>query len=74
MWLVEYPLTHPCYYDGTSEYACKNAIVSGPPDRSTATIPPPTCDWRIGRFCGNKLGPSEYEPKHCDGTRHVLVA
>lgn len=76
IWLVEYPLTDPNHYDGTSEYACKNAInpaIEGDPVlavRSEHLI----CDWRVGRFCGRKLAVSECERPYCTGESHLLKA
>lgn len=59
IWSVEYSLVDPNHYDGTSEWACKNALTDG--------VVVPTCDWRIGRFCGKRLEPKESEPRYCNG-------
>lgn len=56
---VEYSLLDPNHYDGTSEWACVNAYEKDGK--------PPTCDWRIGRFCGQRLQPKESEPAYCKG-------
>lgn len=63
IWLVEYPIIDPNHYDGTSEYACKNALKIDDKE--------PTCTWRIGRFCGKPLAPNESEPKYCHGIHPV---
>lgn len=63
VWMVEYGYGDPNHYDGVSEYACKNAFGEKP-----------TCDWRIGRFCGKKLGPKESETPYCTGEKHLVHA
>lgn len=60
--MVEYHLMDKNHYNGVSEYDCKNALGKSP-----------TCDWRIGRWCGQELGPGEVEPRFHEGTTHPRV-
>lgn len=62
VFMVEYALMDKHHYDGVSEYACKNALGKNP-----------TCTWRIGRWCGEELGPGEVEPVNHSGPTHPRV-
>lgn len=61
--LVEYELTSPHHWDGPSEYACSRSY---PTEGSADAL----CDYRIGRFCGLQLLPTEIEPMGCMGETH----
>ncbi len=60
---VEYNYSSSHHYDGISEWACENAVAH---NKNTE----PTCDFRMGRFCGEALGSGESEPPYCTGGIH----
>lgn len=64
IWYVEYELIDPHHYDGTSEYVCKKADETDGKD----------CDWKIGRFCGQRLPWKAQEPPYCKGKTHPVHA
>lgn len=65
VWMVEYDYANPEHYDGTSEYACKQALTGEGKN---------PCDWRVGRFCGKPLAPKEIERRYCTGIGHPMHA
>ncbi len=66
IWSVEYVLTDKYHYDGVSEWACKNSL--------KIEDTKPTCDYHVGRFCGQPLAPKEIEPPFCRGRAHPIHA
>lgn len=60
--MVEYAYDNPQHYDGISEYVCYNAF------KMTRDIP--TCDYRVGRWCGKELQSRELETRFCKGEPH----
>jgi hypothetical protein len=64
--MVEYHGLEKYHYDGVSEYNCVNAL------RYEDGVEP-TCDWRVGRWCGRKLEKGEVEPPFCEGKKHPKV-
>lgn len=64
---VEYANDDKYHYDGVSEYNCANTVTV---HYEEGFIEPPTCDWRIGRWCGQVLKEGEVEPRFCAGNGH----
>jgi len=66
--MVEYSLLDAHHYDGVSEIACGRAMRVV--DLDTDEIEEPTCDYRVGRWCGKELKKGEVEPRFCKGEEH----
>lgn len=70
IWGVEYDPMDADHYDGVSEWSCENALWQDNSDGKG--LVPPTCDWRIGRFCGERLDMKAFEPRYCGGGAHPV--
>jgi hypothetical protein len=56
---VTYSLLNKNHVDEPSEYVCLLARGQDAP-----------CNWRVGRFCGERLYDNQAEPPFCTGKEH----
>ncbi len=61
--MIEYHGMDKYHYDGVSEYRCLKSLAENP-----------TCLFRVGRWCGQRLTEKEQEPPYCKGEPHPTIA